>query len=256
MTPQDPPGFLIETEANKAAYRMGWRIPGPILGGWLAFTSHTIPGTLYLAALHPEGPWIVALSDPAQLPLPASDIAGPGSVRQIVATLSQLHTTLDHIYHQARTAPTPLQAFETATDALPRTTDAERAVIARIGQDIFRARLLQIWNHTCPLTGITEPALLRASHIIPWATCETDAERLDPDNGLLLSALWDAAFDRGLVTFTDEGAPLFHETLSTAACAHLTHIAPLPLTTAQQSRMARHRKETFAFPIASVDLRD
>ena len=49
-----------------------------------------------------------------------------------------------------------------------------------------------------PLTGITDEALLRASHIVAWADCETDALRLDVHNGLLLSALWDAAFDAGL----------------------------------------------------------
>src|SRR5438093_853602 len=52
----------------------------------------------------------------------------------------------------------------------------------------------------CPLTGVTVPAVLRASHILPWADC-TDAQRLDVHNGLLLSALWDAAFDCGLVSF-------------------------------------------------------
>ncbi|MES2434123.1 MAG: HNH endonuclease [Pseudomonadota bacterium] len=248
MTPQNPPGFLIETNANQAAHRMGWRIPGTPTGAWLPYQSHTIPGTLYLAAIHPEGPWIAALSDPAQLPHPPSDIEGPGAVRLIIPTLAQLHTTLDQIYHQALHPPTPLQAFQSQTGQLPRETEAERTVIQRIGQDIFRTRLLKIWNHTCPLTGITDPALLRASHIIPWAMCESDAERLNPDNGLLLSALWDAAFDRGLVSFTDAGTPIFHASLSATARAHLTHTAPLPLTPAQQSRMARHRSEIFAAP--------
>ena len=46
----------------------------------------------------------------------------------------------------------------------------------------------------CPITGIADTALLlRASHIVPWAECD-DAQRLDIRNGLLLSALWDAAF--------------------------------------------------------------
>jgi HNH endonuclease len=53
------------------------------------------------------------------------------------------------------------------------------------------------WKNTCPITGITDSALLRASHIIPWARCESDAERMDVHNGLLLSSLWDAAFDQG-----------------------------------------------------------
>jgi predicted restriction endonuclease len=80
-------------------------------------------------------------------------------------------------------------------------------VIQRIGQDVFREALMDYWGGRCPLTGITEPALLRASHIRPWAEC-TDEQRLDVHNGLLLSALWDAAFDRGLISFADDGTVL------------------------------------------------
>lgn len=65
--------------------------------------------------------------------------------------------------------------------------------------------LAQILATIPGLTGISDTALLRASHIIPWKDCASDRERLDVHNGLLLSALWDAAFDRGLVTFGDDG---------------------------------------------------
>ena len=68
---------------------------------------------------------------------------------------------------------------------------------------------MQYWNGPCPLSGIAEPELLRASHIVPWAACESDAERLDVHNGLLLSALWDAAFDKGLTSFADGGSAGF-----------------------------------------------
>ncbi len=57
------------------------------------------------------------------------------------------------------------------------------------------------------MTGITDAALLRASHIVPWVVCRDDAQRLDA-YGLLLSALWDAAFDPGLVSFANDGAVL------------------------------------------------
>jgi len=93
---------------------------------------------------------------------------------------------------------------------------AERLVIQRIGQNVFRDALMDYWGGRCPLTGITEPALLRASHIIPWSDCD-DAQRLDVHNGLLLSALWDAAFDQGLVSFADDGSPLVGPQLSEAA---------------------------------------
>jgi putative restriction endonuclease len=75
---------------------------------------------------------------------------------------------------------------------------------------------LDYWNSQCPLTGITDPALLRASHIVPWSDCK-DEQRLDVHNGLLLSALWDAAFDQGLVSFTDDGTPRASPKLSDIA---------------------------------------
>jgi predicted restriction endonuclease len=74
-------------------------------------------------------------------------------------------------------------------------------VAQRRGQSFFRAAVLAAHDYKCCITGITCDALLRASHIVPWAADET--LRLDPRNGLCLNALHDAAFDRGLITFTD-----------------------------------------------------
>ena len=73
-----------------------------------------------------------------------------------------------------------------------------------------------------------DPALLRASHIVPWADCG-DEQRLDVHNGLLLSALWDAAFDKGLISFADDGQPLVSPLLSDAALAALSVDAALPI---------------------------
>jgi putative restriction endonuclease len=84
---------------------------------------------------------------------------------------------------------------------------------ARRAQDVFRSALMDYWNGRCPLTGTTDPALLRASHIVPWSDCN-DEQRLDVHNGLLLSALWDAAFDCGLVSFADNGSVLASSQLS------------------------------------------
>ena len=120
-------------------------------------------------------------------------------------TLTGLHSALDRIYKLAVSLPeAPLRRFSVKTKGLPETTEAERLVIQRIGQDVFRDALLDYWGARCPLTGITERALLKASHIVPWADC-SDQQRLDVHNGLLLSALWDAAFDKGLVSFADDG---------------------------------------------------
>lgn len=83
-----------------------------------------------------------------------------------------------------------------------RGTDREVRAKRRVGQDIFRAILLDIYESRCCLTGIDVPDVLRASHIIPWS--ESKNTRLNPENGLCLSATYDAAFDKHLVTFDED----------------------------------------------------
>src|SRR3954451_17733685 len=121
---------------------------------------------------------------------PGAPIPGPSRAAFMVGTLNELHAAPDRVYKLAVSLPeAPLNRFRTETARLPQTTDAERLVIQRVGRDIFRDALMDYWGARCPLTGIPEPALLRASHIVPWAKCD-DAKRLDVHNGLLLSALW------------------------------------------------------------------
>jgi hypothetical protein len=88
--------------------------------------------------------------------------------------------------------------------------------VQRVGQDVFRGALMDYWGGRCSVTGCAEPLLLRASHIKPWALCETDAERLDVYNGLLLAAHLDAAFDAGLIDFDDAGQTRFAARFSPA----------------------------------------
>ncbi len=145
--------------------------------------------------------------------LSAAADPGPGPSTFVVPGVSDLHAALDRIYKLAISLPdAPLERFRKATANMPRSTEAERLVVQRVGQDLFRDALLDYWGRLCPITGITEPGLLRASHIVPWAEC-TDEKRLDVHNGLLLSALWDAAFDRGLVSFADDGTVLASDKL-------------------------------------------
>lgn len=84
-------------------------------------------------------------------------------------------------------------------------TEQERLQAARIGQGEFRDKLLLYWGGTCPVTGIDHASVLRASHIKSWREA-SNAERLNPFNGLLLCAHIDALFDRHLITFEDDGA--------------------------------------------------
>lgn len=86
-------------------------------------------------------------------------------------------------------------------------TQKDQLIKARIGQGVFRDTLLDQWNLRCCITGCAIRQVLRASHIKPWRA-STNAERLDPFNGLLLVANIDALFDRFLITFSNEGEML------------------------------------------------
>ncbi|MCL2103983.1 MAG: HNH endonuclease [Kiritimatiellaeota bacterium] len=80
--------------------------------------------------------------------------------------------------------------------------DILRTVKTRINQRFFRTIVLRDYATRCCVTGLTLPEVLRASHIIPWA--EDAQNRMNPANGLCLSATYDAAFDRYLVSFDED----------------------------------------------------
>lgn len=241
---QAPQSFVVSQECQKVTWENGYRLEIDETDGWRRYGSTTAKGTVWLAAAGQAGPWFMALGHPGvvdELGETRTDIPGPGLARYGFATLTALYAAISQVYRLGVSLPDgPLEEFQAATTNLPRTTEAERLIVQRIGQDIFRDRLMTYWKGRCPLTGITDPDLLRASHIVPWKDCD-DAERLNVYNGLLLSALWDAAFDRCLVTFGDDGLPEFSPILSHDARAELRWHAPLPLTEKHRSRLAWHR---------------
>ncbi len=249
---ESPQSFIVSTECSKAAEQHGFRRRLGEIEGWAAFQSTTVKGTIWLAAEGHHGPWYLALDHAgveAELDLPVVDIVGPGIARHAFADLGELYAVLIRQYQLAVSLPNaPLQEFLERTRDLPKTTEAERLVVQRVGQNIFRDRLLQYWQGRCPLTGIADQALLRASHIKPWRDCETDGERLDVHNGLLLSALWDAAFDAGLVTFNDDGGPEFSVQMSPEARSLLCFRERLGLTQKHRGFLEWHRATVFQSP--------
>lgn len=90
---------------------------------------------------------------------------------------------------------------------------------SRVGQDKFRSDLLLHWKG-CAVTGITITDFLRASHIKPWKRSNS-LERMDVYNGLLLVAHLDIAFDRGLISFNDDGSILVSKALNPAESMRL-----------------------------------
>ena len=93
-------------------------------------------------------------------------------------------------------------------------TEREQLVKQRIGQGVFRDGLLKYWKGCCSVTGIDIPEMLNASHIKPWADCDNDSDRLNVYNGFLLSANYDALFDKGLITFDNKGFIIYSSRLS------------------------------------------
>lgn len=249
MTIEAPQSFVVSQECQKAAWQNGYRRALGEVDGWTRYGSTTAKGAVWLAAAGREGPWFLALDHLGiveDLSLPQADLPGPGLVRYAFPNLTALYAVMPRVYQLGVTLPDgPLEEFRAAVAGLPKSTEAERLIIQRVGQDIFRDRLMTYWQGRCPLTGITDPALLRASHIIAWKNCPSDTERLNVHNGLLLSALWDAAFDRGLVTFDDEGRPEFSPSLSETARAELRWHAAIPLTNKHRARLVWHRAESF-----------
>ena len=245
----------VATRLEKAALDNGFDHELPAAGDWLGFGSTHAPLHVWLA-VDSEGRPVVALSrldvaqaltegaDALALPLP------PGAqAAYVMPDVSLLHRFLRRAWQLARTLPDELlHTFQQTTAALPRATEAERLVVQRVGQDLFRGGLLEYWEGRCAVTGLAVPELLRASHIKPWADCETDAERLDVFNGLLLAPNFDAAFDRGFVTFTDEGKLMVSPRLSEAGCRLLgvgTGLRVLGLSDGHCRYLRWHRELVF-----------
>lgn len=91
-------------------------------------------------------------------------------------------------------------------------TEKRNLVLSRIGQGNFRIQLIDYWK-SCAVTGFREIPLLIASHIKPWRN-SSNFERLDANNGLLLTPNLDKVFDLGLISFDDYGKIIISEFLN------------------------------------------
>jgi len=87
-----------------------------------------------------------------------------------------------------------------------------REVKTRVNQNVFRQMVIANYSCKCAITGIDIPDLLFASHIIPWA--KNEQERLNPENGICLSSLYDKAFDKGLIGINERYEVIFSAALN------------------------------------------
>lgn len=97
-------------------------------------------------------------------------------------------------FHQH--SPEPIEEFD-----FTGPTEVVAPGIVRLGQRFFRRAVLTNFDHRCALTGLGDPSLLSAIHIVGWA--EDPMQRVNVANGLCLNKLHEAAFTRKLITFDD-----------------------------------------------------
>lgn len=132
---------------------------------------------------------------------------------QAVQLRKVFSTVTDHGVSQAHNAALGLVEWEEhlidelkKNEQLPE-TERETLILARRGQGLFKQNVRQI-ESKCRITKVDQIEHLRASHIKPWRDCEDGAERLSAHNGLLLTPTIDHLFDRGFISFEDNGSLL------------------------------------------------
>lgn len=195
---------LERTRLEKAAADCGFELSPELSHSGLVLRSAQFPESVTVQPLGDDS-FSLQASVPMLLPEPG-DVSEAFSVHG----WSALYEVLDKAAATARTMPNRVaQKFLHATAMLPKSTEAERWVVQRVGQNLFRSALLDYWQGRCCVTGLAVPELLRASHIRPWALCDADEQRLDVFNGLLLSPNLDALFDGGWVSFLETGSMVF-----------------------------------------------
>lgn len=134
-------------------------------------------------------------------------------------------------------------------------TEKESLVNSRIGQGVFREKLLVDCGSKCPISQITDARILRASHIVPWRFA-SNSDRLDPKNGLIFSPTYDLLFDQGLITFEANktiriSSQLSDETVRKLGLIDGATFRDLPLSPDENSKrleFLKYHRETIFLP--------
>jgi putative restriction endonuclease len=137
-----------------------------------------------------------------------------------------------------------LSGSEDVADDVPEIAEGKTVtatVQVRVNQARFRRSVLVSYNATCCMSGLRVPKLLVASHIVPWSM--DTQNRLNPSNGLCLSALHDRAYDQGLITVLPDftirvGEALRHAELDPFAQTSLAQCQGQPIRLPERFRPA------------------
>lgn len=148
---QSSPTFITTEEAHKAAYENGFRVELGRQGGWIGYCSTTARGEVWIARDPLQDSWLLAITHPgvvSEISLSRAEIGNsPGRASYAFSKLSGLYDALDRAYKLGVSLPdAPLEVFRKLTADLPRSTETERLIVVRVGQDVFprcAARILE-----------------------------------------------------------------------------------------------------------------
>jgi putative restriction endonuclease len=140
------------------------------------------------------------------------------------------------------------QIEELKADTAIAETEREAIVLARRGQGLFRSRVAQI-ERRCRLTGVSNTDHLRASHTKPWRDANNQ-ERVDGENGFLLTPDADHLFDRGFISFDSNGDVLVSPVVDLSSLSKMGLTSDLlknvgPFSEGQRSYLQFHRESIF-----------
>ena len=132
-------------------------------------------------------------------------------------------------------------------------TELKRSVKVRLVQSFFRDTVLASYDYSCAVCHMALPVMLNASHIIPWS--KSMERRVDPRNGISLCVLHDRAFDRGLITVSEDYRIQLSDNLKQKRKCQLYQVAfnevagkkiKMPIRfLPDQKALEYHRKEIF-----------
>lgn len=134
------------------------------------------------------------------------------SMSDFHAGLIKFNNFINSDYYQTLTGIINNQIIDIQNDNSITTTERNALIQARVGQGKFRAQLKEYWRG-CSISGCEMYPVLIASHIKPWSVCN-NAQRLDLFNGLLLLPNFDKLFDKGYITFSNNGIIICSKLLS------------------------------------------
>jgi predicted restriction endonuclease len=128
----------------------------------------------------------------------------------------------------------------------PNVTERSGLVTSRVGQGYYRQQIIEKWEGKCPVTQSELLKILISSHIVPWSECN-DKERLDVENGILLSPDVDSLFDKHLISFSDNGQMIVSEKLSGEELNKLgiPEGVTIKVTDGMKKYLQRHRERLF-----------